>query len=213
MKAVNLIPADRRGSRSSSSSAAGYLRNPVFLLSVVLAVAVGAGVVLEVHSAATKVTARRDALRQLDAQIAKLPKPKPAATGASNTAALRLTAVASVLQHRTTWDGFLSAFSRVVPEDVWVLNLGATGPSATTVVPPAAGSTPAAPAASTPTAFTVTGYTYSQPSVARLMRRLELVPWLQDVSLNTSSKTTLNDRIVYQFTVDANVISLPEVGS
>ena len=66
---------------------------------------------------------------------------------------------------------------------------------------------------STPGAFTVTGYTYSQPSVARLMRRLRMVPWLDGVSLTTSSKTTLADHVVYQFTLGANVISTPEVRS
>ena len=64
----------------------------------------------------------------------------------------------------------------------------------------------------TPTGFTVTGYTYSHPSVARLMRRLSLVPWLSDVSLVSSAKTAIANRTIYQFTVGASVASLPEVG-
>ena len=70
---------------------------------------------------------------------------------------------------------------------------------------------PPPPSVSSPV-FTVSGYTYTQPSVARLMRRLRLVPWLSGVSLTTSSKTSLSDRVVYQFTLGANVIPLPEVG-
>jgi Tfp pilus assembly protein PilN len=123
-----------------------------------------------------------------------------------------------VAAQRTTWDGFMNAFSRVVPEDIWLLDLTASAstpapagstPTTTTPATPATPSTPA----SAPTAFTVTGYTYSQPSVARLMRRLKLVPWLNDVSLTTSAKTLLNNHLVYQFTLGANVISFPEVGS
>lgn len=205
MRAVNLLPADRRG-HQRRSPLAPLVKEPLLLGSVVVSLAVVAGVVFMAHSAGTAVTTRQNSLRQLDAQIASIPKPKPVPSSAvANTAAVRLTAVTSVVTQRTPWDGFLYAVSRVLPEDVWLLSLAATGPSAT------APAVPATPGVA-PTAFTATGYTYSQPSVARLMRRLVLVPWLNDVSLVTSTKTVLSNHTVYQFTVGANVIQLPEVG-
>lgn len=205
MRAVNLLPADRR-EHKRRSPLAPLVKEPLLAGSVVVSLAVAVGVVFMAHSAGNAVTTKQNSLRQLDAQIASIPKPKPVTPSAiASTAAVRLTAVTSVVSHRTPWDGFMFAVSRVLPEDVWLLNLAATGPSATA---PAVPATPG----STPTAFTVTGYTYSQPSVARLMRRLVLVPWLNDVSLVTSAKTVLGTHTVYQFTVGANVIQLPEVG-
>jgi Tfp pilus assembly protein PilN len=109
-----------------------------------------------------------------------------------------------------------------MPEDVWLLSLDASGQSATapatTPSTPTTSGTPSSVATTSgstvqaATSFTITGYTYTQPSVARLMRRLALVPWLQNVSLTTSSKTMLSNHPIYQFTLGANVITLPEVG-
>jgi len=205
MRAVNLLPDDRRGSRRASPLAA-LRRQPLLLLAIVVAIAVVAGLGFELRSASSTVNARQQALRDLSAQLAKLPKARPAAsTPTAAQKASRAVVVSTVAAQRTTWDGFLSALSRVIPEDVWLLNLSASSASAST--------TTGTPSTSVPTAFTVSGYTYSQPSVARLMRRLRLVPWLDDISLTTSSKTSLNDHVVYQFTLGANVIPIPEVKS
>jgi Tfp pilus assembly protein PilN len=189
MRAVNLIPADGGRARPKRSLPSIGL-NPLVVFAIAAAVAVVAGLVMEIRSANSTVAARQQALSAVETQIAKVPKPDVPVPGVTS----RLSVVSSLAPQRTSWDGFLSALSRVVPEDVWLVNLSA-------VAPPASNG------------FTVTGYTYSQPSVARLMRRLTLVPWLSDVSLTTSSKTTLANRIVYQFTLGANVISLPEAGS
>jgi Tfp pilus assembly protein PilN len=205
MRAVNLLPEDRRGSRRSPLGA--LRRQPLLLLAVVVAIAVLGGTLFAVRSTSSTVATRQQTLRELDAQLAKLPK--PADTSAAATSASRLTVVTSVADGRTTWDGFLYAVSRVIPEDVWLLNLSANGTSSGTTSTPT--TTPSL--SSAPGSFTITGYTYSQPSVARLMRRLRLVPWLSGVNLTTSSKTSLANRVVFQFTVGANVVPLPEVKS
>jgi len=49
--------------------------------------------------------------------------------------------------------------------------------------------------------------------VARMMRRLELVPWLQDVNLVSSTKTAINNHKVFQFTLGANFNPLPQVAT
>jgi Tfp pilus assembly protein PilN len=201
MRAVNLIPADRRGSRRASPFAA-LLKSPLLALAVAAMVVAVAFVAVEIQSATSTVTSRQQTLRDLDAQVAKLPKPKP--TGSGTSATSRLSVLAAVANQRTTWDSFLSTVSRVMPEDVWLVNMSASAP---TVSSPTTSPTTAS------AGFTVSGYTYTQPSVARLMRRLRLVPWLSGISLTTSSKTSLDNRTLYQFTLGANVISLPEVGS
>jgi len=204
MRAVNLIPTDRGRSRRKKSRSSVSVP-PMLLLAFLAVVAVVAGVVVEARSASSTVAARQQALSAVQAEIAKVPKPDVPSPGTTS----KLSVVTSVAGQRTSWDGFLSAVSRVIPEDVWLVNLSATAPVAATVT--AGSSSPApAPAAN---GFTMTGYTYSEPSVARLMRRLTLVPWLSNVSLTTSAKSSIADHTVYQFTLGANVISLPEVGS
>jgi Tfp pilus assembly protein PilN len=217
MKAVNLLPSDHKGLRRPSPFDP-LVKNPLLVLAIVFAVAVLGGLALELRSASSTVSSRQATLQQLEEQFAKLPKPKPAAVGAQQQQGARLSTVTNVAQNRQPWDGFLSAVSLVMPEDVWLLSMDANGQSATTPVAPATASTgtstssPAPATVVSPTAFTITGYTYTQPSVARLMRRLALVPWLKDVSLTTSTKQQLANHFVYQFTLGANVITLPEVG-
>lgn len=212
MKAVNLLPSDHRGPRRPSPIEP-LVKNPMLVLAIVFAIAVVGGLALQLRSASSTVSSRQATLRQLEDQYARLPKPQAGAVGAQQTQAARLSAVTSVAEHRQPWDGFLSAVSLVMPEDVWLLSMNASGQSATAPAPAAStSSSTAAAAAPAATAFTITGYTYTQPSVARLMRRLALVPWLNGVSLSTSSKTLLGNHAVYQFTLGANVMTLPEVG-
>lgn len=210
MKAVNLLPSDHRGPRRPSPIEP-LVKNPLLVLAVVFALAVVGGLALQLRSASSTVSSREATLRQLEDQFARLPKPQPGAAGAQQTQAARLSTVTSVAEHRQPWDGFLSAVSLVMPEDVWLLSMNASGQSATTSPAPAAPSSSSTPAPAS-TAFTITGYTYTQPSVARLMRRLALVPWLNGVSLTTSTKTELGNHEIYQFTLGANVMTLPEVG-
>ncbi|MGH3002212.1 MAG: PilN domain-containing protein [Gaiellaceae bacterium] len=207
MRAVNLLPVERRG--GSSRSSLGFLTSrPLVSGASALGVVVVAVLALLVHSSSSAVSAKRQQLDTLKTQVAALPAAKPVAssTGSSTTAS-RLAAVTTVAGQRMTWDAFLGAFSRVLPEDVWLLSL--TADSSAAAATPATTVTPG----TAPTAFTLTGYTYSQPSVARLMKRLSLLPWLQDVSLISSSRKVIGDKTVYQMTVNANIVKTPEVGS
>lgn len=201
MRAVNLLPAERRGSRRSSHTTF-LTAEPLLTAAVGLAVIVVAALVLVGHSAGSQVAARQARVSQLDGQIAKLGQQQKPASQTSSIATRQLT-VSTVASQRTAWDTFLWSVSKVIPEDVWVFSMSAQQ----------ANSTSTTASTSSPSGFTLTGYTYSQPSVARLMRRLALVPWLSGVSLVTSSKSELSNHTVYQFTVGANFVQLPEVRS
>jgi Tfp pilus assembly protein PilN len=62
---------------------------------------------------------------------------------------------------------------------------------------------------SAPTAFVVTGRTSSQRSVARIIDRLSVLPWLSDVSLQQSTRgETGNGGLTVQFTIGANLSSI-----
>jgi Tfp pilus assembly protein PilN len=199
MRAVNLIPADGGRAKRKKSLPSARL-NPLVLLAIAVAVAVVAGVVVEYRSANRTVAERQQALTDVQIQIAKVPKPDVPRPGVTS----RLSVLTSVAPQRTSWDGFLSAFSRVVPEDVWLTTMSASSTASTTTAAPTA-------AADVPSGFSITGYTYSQPSVARLMRRLTLVPWLSNVNLTQSQKVDVTGHRVFQFTLGADVIPLPEV--
>jgi hypothetical protein len=51
----------------------------------------------------------------------------------------------------------------------------------------------------------MSGYTYSQTSVARLLARLATIPSLQDVQLQQSANQPIGTRTVVGFTIVANV--------
>jgi Tfp pilus assembly protein PilN len=212
MRAVNLLPPERRGGRRTASRFAVFSREPLLFAGIALPVLVVGVLGFTAHSASSKAATRNATIHQLDAQIAKLTPATPTVTSGSS----RLAAVTTIAGGRTTWDGFLGTVARVIPENVWLLSMTAQGSAVTAPVAPAT-STTGAPVATTPlNSVTFTGYTYSQPSVARMMRRLELVPWLQNVNLVTSTKSAINNTTVYQFTVGASFVSipsLPEVGT
>lgn len=204
MRAVNLLPPERRGRTRQESLAAAVATRPlVVAAAAALALAAGAVAFLN-HSASSRVSAKQEQLQQLEATLARTPKQKPQDAGASAAAAAaRLGAVETAAAPRTTWDGLLWAVSRVIPEDIWLDSLSMASPTGGTA--PAAAGAPATPSA--PAGFVISGYTYSHPSVARLMRRLALVPWLTGVSLVSSERSELERRTVYKFSVGASIRS------
>ena len=205
MRAVNLIPRERVGAQRGSALS-GLVREPLLPASIAILVFVVAAVAFAAHSTSSTVASRKATVQSLDAQLAKLAAAQTTQQPAGMVAApSRESELNTLTSQRTSWDGFLWSLSRVVPEDVWMLNLSAGSTS---------GSAPATPpAGAAPNSFLVTGYTYSQPSVARMMRRLALVPWLQNVNLVTSTKAAIANRTVYQFTVGASFVNLPEAGT
>jgi Tfp pilus assembly protein PilN len=207
MRAVNLIPPERRGAQRRSSSRSTS-REPLLPLSIAVAAVAAAGLGFAAHSASSTVASRNAAIAELDSQLAKLAAQSGQSSGGSGSAS-ELAVVTSIMQQRASWDGFLGTLSRVVPEDVWLLSVSAQQPT----TGPAPSSATPAPAVGGTSSVTFTGYTYSQPSVARMMRRLDLVPWLQDVSLVSSTKTAIDNHKVFQFTLGASFNPLPDVAT
>ena len=80
----------------------------------------------------------------------------------------------------------------MLPDDVWLATLSAKAPVSSSVpiapAPAAAGTTVAA------TQFTLDGYTYSHPAVARLLSRLAVIPDLVNVQLQQSTLTKVGHR-------------------
>src|SRR5215813_6152819 len=134
MRAVNLIPQERRGAQRRSGSRS--FREPLLPLSIALAAVAAAGVGLAAHSASSTVASRNAEIAQLDAQLAKLAAENQQTSGSGS--ASQLSVVTTLMQQRASWDGFLGTLSRVVPEDVWLLSLSAQEPTASAVPTPTA---------------------------------------------------------------------------
>ncbi|HEX4518160.1 MAG TPA: PilN domain-containing protein [Gaiellaceae bacterium] len=221
MRAVNLLPVDRRSaSRTSAGLDAGRRNLLIACGGVGLLIVVG--LTFMVWSSSSSLSAKQNKLEDLQSQIAAT----SSAASVPVAAGTRKASVVGLLSKRLAWDDFLGTISKVMPEDVWLASLqsttagaavtlasaqasAASAAAATTPTPSSSGSTtstpPPAPQPSAST-FTINGYTYSQPSVARMIRRLDLVPWLAGVSLVSSSKTTIGSDTVFQFSVKASVV-------
>jgi Fimbrial assembly protein (PilN) len=201
MRAVNLLPRDEGRKRTPAEAAPVVVGLALLLVATVFCA-------FSFLSASASVRDKRSALGDAERQLAVLPPlppgPTPIEAGLASEQSSRVSAVASALSRRVTWDRVLREFATVLPTDVWLTSLGAKSPSSPASAAPAA---PAAPNAAA-TGFVVNGYTYSQAGVARLLSRLSVLPDLQNVQLQTSALSKIGEQQVVQFTIVADLTPL-----
>ena len=201
MRGVNLLPKDAVKTKSTRSTLVA-IGAP--LAAVVPLVAVG---VLYL-GAQGKVGDKQAELDAVQAQIADLPKPAGPDIDASvvGDEATRATAVASVLGGRVAWDVVFAELARILPTNVWLEGLSVQQPEAAVL---ADGTTVAAPLPGegqpAPTGVSITGFTYSQPDVARLLARLATLPSLQRVTLTSSGTEEIGTKTVIRFAIVADL--------
>ena len=205
MRAVNLLP--RREDEANQSDSPRVVALVAAVGSAVVLVALIAGFIASGRSVETQ----QSALAQAKAELAALQPKQPA--GSSKRAALlsererRAVALASALSKRVSWDRVLRRLSIVLPSDIWLTSLTGSTPlvptAGTTSTPGATPTTSSLPAK--PTGLTIEGFAYSQDAVARLMTRLQVVPDLSNVQLQTSRVTQVAGRDVVQFTILSDV--------
>ena len=210
MRAVNLLPRELGVGRSRRSL------SPVALVGVVggavVAIALSAGFI---HAQAA-VDANRADVEAARVELAVTPKPSPRAktpdNGLATERAQRAEALGAAYTKRVAWDRLLRRFALVLPDDIWLTGLAATAPVAAGPVAAASdgSSSPAppasaAPAVGAPTAFSITGHAYSHEGVARLLSRLEVLPDLTNVQLQTSARQDVQAGGIIQFTIVADV--------
>ena len=192
MRAVNLLPKDVETPKQGPSTVAVAVGATAVLAAALLAI----GRV----SADSTVSDRQSELAAAQADLASLPA-LPAQPSASSAIpqerAARVAALSAALTTRVAWDRVLREVSLVLPEDVWLTQLNGQ-------VPGAAGA-----AGQTGQGLHLTGYTYSQASVARLLARLQVIPDLSGVTLNSSTAAVIGKRPVVQFDVGADLKGAP----
>ena len=209
MRAFNLLPRDDvrdgRGRRPSTAQ---------LVLAVVALVALAAlgAYFLMLNASVADKRAEADSLRAAAAARPNPAVPESSGDEEANTQLqqeqeARTVALASALGRRVAWDRLLREFSLVVPDDVSLTKMSATG-TVGAVDPAAPAGTPLPEST-----FTIEGYTKSQESVARLLARLAVLPELSAVDLESSTATQLGPaktRVV-QFVI--RTIVKPPAGS
>ncbi len=207
MQAVNLLPAGATRSRRWGAVADGQSPKRV-----VITAAAAAGVVVValagafVHTSGV-VSDRQSTLDGLSQEVAAAEATAASAQAARASAQARRVAVTTVTSQRVTWEQVLRDLGRVLPRNVLLENLQAQSPTPT-VATTATATTTMPTTGSAPTAFVVTGRTSSQRSVARVIDRLSVLPWLSDVSLQQSTRSdTGTGGLTVQFTIGANLSS------
>jgi hypothetical protein len=194
MKAVNLLPREVTKTKSDRPSApliVGFVTG-VFVLVILAAM---------FFKESATVSHKRTELQAARAELAQVPAPAPpdnAITTLNGEQANRVTALQSALNSRIAWDRVLREVSLVLPKDVWLSSLTLQAPAAPPAIPgTTTGSPPPPPTTTTPQAtapapsdFVMNGNAFNHVGVARLMARLALVPDLENVTLNHSTRAT-----------------------
>ena len=203
MRAVNLLPrqqVERTRTRL----------NPVALVAALGGAAVVLALVAGVLLANRSVNRERQSLDAAKAVLAATPahhvstETQAFRSEVLNQRQQRSLALAAAIGKRVAWDRILRRFALVLPDDVWLTGLVGTVPLDGSGTGATASTTPSAlPAA--PTALTIQGYTFSQASVARLLERLEVLPDLKNVQLQSSQLASVSGQNVIQFTIVSDI--------
>lgn len=205
MRAVNLLPRQQVQQKRQRTN------------TLALGAGIGAAVVVLVLAAGfllanRSVNRQRDALATARAVLAATPAHHVSAqTNAFRSSILnqreqRSLALAAAIGKRVAWDRILRRMTLVLPDDVWLTNVAGTMPLEGTAAATTATTTPttsALPAA--PTALTLQGSTYSQAGVARLLARLQVVPDLKNVQLESSTATVIGSQRIINFTIVSDI--------
>jgi len=196
MRAVNLLPRDT-GQRTIKKESLPVL---IGACSGVLVAAV-LGAMFMIGSG--KIAAQQRELDDLNRTYQALPPPPAGPSAAQQQLAgeqsARVTALSTALTSRVAWDRVFREFSLVLPEDVWLTTLTAKSPISP--VTNVATSTPGG----APSQFTIQGRTYSHDGVARLLSRLQVVPDLTNVQLQSSTLAKVGGQNVVDFSIAADI--------
>ncbi len=200
MRAFNLLP--KEDPREGTARRATPAKLILAVVALVALAGLGAYFLLLNTKVAGK-TATRDELKTKLA-AANLPAERPLQEEEVDPALVeekdkRTGALSSALGGRTAWDRLLREFSLVLPDDISLTKMTASGAVIDPALPVAAG-TPA------PTStLTIEGYTETQKSVAQLLARLAVLPELSSVQLKSSMDADFQGQMVVQFVIAANV--------
>jgi Tfp pilus assembly protein PilN len=209
MQAVNLLPADAARAKRRVAAEGDVSHKRVLLTAAAVAGVVVVALGAAFFQAHRSVSDKQSTLDGLEQKVAAAEAQAAAVQAARTSAQARRVAVTDVTAKRITWEKVLRDLSRALPANVQLQTLQAQSPTPTVSTSTTAASTTPATSGATPTAFTVTGVTSSQRAVARVIDRLSALPWLNDVSLQSSTRADSGTGgMAVQFTIGANLGSI-----
>jgi Tfp pilus assembly protein PilN len=226
MQAVNLLPLEARPAGRWVALGTGLTPARVLPLGAAAAAAVAlliAGVYIHERSL---VNSKRSTLTERQTELVSLQAKAQVVKDAQAQAAALTSAVQSIVGGRMIWDTTLGDLARVLPPGVFLTSLTASAPApapsapvvaapvvpsgstdststtttTTTTITPAA---PVAPVAPT-TAFSISGVAPSHDTVALVLDRLSLLPWLSGINLVSTTRQATGTA---QFNISAVIVN------
>ncbi len=188
MRPVNLIPPDQR---KGAARGAGAENRPVgvYVLFGVLGVAVLGVLALVLTS--NKINSKTGELAKVQAQAQSVKQVADALRpygSFAQVAQSREADIAALASTRFDWQRALHQLALAIPSNVWLLNLAGTLSPSVTVEDSGGGETSTLRQKVDAPAFAITGCTYSQHAVARMMTRMQNLDDVTDVQLAKSAR-------------------------
>lgn len=199
MRAVNLLPKDTGRTTRKTPKA-------VMIVGGAGTAALVAGLGITFIAASSALSKKEQELANKQTELIANPRPEPRRAAPEETSpfvgqrAPRVNALSAALADRISWDRILRRFSLVLPDDIWLQSLAATAPAGEAAAA-AAAAAPAGPE----TGFSIVGRTYSHDGVARLLKRMQALPDLENVQLQRSNLADAGGQTVVEFTIVAGV--------
>jgi Tfp pilus assembly protein PilN len=206
MQAVNLLPRELTPERAPVKEVLPVLAAASVPLAVAMLILIA---YVRAHADATEQLGHVAAL-QVEVERAKPVSVTKTVDTSSlvNSRAQRRAALADAISKEIPWDRTIGDIARVLPGSVWLTDMTVVSPTpADSLVPSTPAPTPTTGPTSGASGFTINGYTYSMDDVALLLQRLQLLPTLTNVTLNSTSGSTIGLKDVVQFSITASMVA------
>lgn len=193
MHAVNLLPAYARPAGRWASVGKELSPTRVVQIGSIVAVAAAVAVGGLYFYERSQVSDRHAALQDAKARLAAVEATAAPLREAEASSTAREGVIRSVAASRVLWEKVLHDLAGVLPDQVFLQTLQVAPAVAAPVVSTTSGdssttdTTAAAAPAVTGSAFTVSGTASSHVRVALILDRLALLPWLTDITLQSST--------------------------
>jgi Tfp pilus assembly protein PilN len=192
VRPINLIPVEQRrgaGRPGAERSSAGYIALGALGAAVVCVLAV----VLTSNQINSKTEELADIQTESQTQKQVADALRPYGQFADLQRA-RTTQIQTLAQSRFDWERPLRQLSRAIPRNVWLLTVAGSEAPGVEVESGAGGDTASIRKESQAPAFTISGCTYSQHAVARMMTRMRNLDDVTEVHLAKSARKESSDQ-------------------
>jgi Tfp pilus assembly protein PilN len=191
VRPVNLIPAEQRKGAARAGGAGGAAGTPIGVYALFGALGVALLCVIALVLTTNKINSKTEELSKIQAkeqgtkQVADALRPYGQFAQVQQARQLEIASLAST---RFDWERALQQLSLAIPDNVWLLTLSGTLSPKIDVADGGGGAVSNLRQKAEAPAFAITGCTYSQHAVARMMTRMQNLDDVTDVQLAKSAR-------------------------